>query len=87
MVSQFGAARYATTISSRTIASGGSIGGNKKPGIVNYGVTWARGNMGNFLKRAPHRIPTIAFSLAMTTRNPWQYRRGSYASTHSGTLG
>ena len=75
------------SITNRTCAAGGSCGGNKKAGLVTYGATWSRGNMGNFLNRAPQRIPSLAFMLANTTRNPWQYRRGSYAATHSGMLG
>jgi hypothetical protein len=85
MVSQF--ARYSNTISSRTIQSGGSVGGVKKPGLVTYGPSWKMGNMGNFLKRAPQKLPSLAFSLANTTRYPTQLRRGSYAVTHSGMLG
>jgi len=34
---------------------GGSCGGNKKTGIVNFETTWQKGNMGNFLRRAPQR--------------------------------
>ena len=85
MVSQF--ARYSNTISRRTIQSDGSVGGNKKPGTVAYGPSWQRRNMGNFLKRAPQRLPSLAFSLANTTKYPTQLRRGSYAVTHSGMLG
>jgi len=91
MVSQFGAGRYATTISSRTIQSGGSVGGNKKPGTVNYGTSWPRGNMGNFLARADRgccpQKKTIAYALTHTTRNPVQQNRNGYSVTHSGNLG
>jgi hypothetical protein len=66
---------------------GGSCGGNKKAGIVTYGPSWQRKNMGNFLKRAPQRLRSVKFSLLNTTRNPTQFRRGSYFSTHSGMLG
>ena len=66
---------------------GGSCGGNKKAGIVTYGPSWQRRNMGNFLKRAPQRLKSIRFSLLHTTRHPTQFRRGSYFSTHSGMLG
>ena len=91
MVSQFGAGRYANTISSRTIQSGGSVGGNKKPGTVTYGATWSRGNMGNFLSRADRgccpQKKTIAYALANTTRNPVQQNRNGYSVSHSGSLG
>ena len=82
--------RKTTNIDSTTnrgCSYGGSCGGNKKAGIVTYGPSWQRRNMGNFLKRAPQRLPSLAFSLANTTRFPNQLRRGSYAVTHSGMLG
>ena len=87
MQTQFGRGRYVNLIDGRTIQSGGSVGGSKKPGTVSYGPSWQRRNMGNFLKRAPQRLPSLAFSLANTTRYPNQLRRGSYAVTHSGMLG
>ena len=89
MTSQFGRARYANTIVNRTAQSGGSVGGNKKAGIVTYGATWTRGNMGNYLRRAPQGCcnQSIVFALANSTKHPLQYRRGSYAVTHSGTMG
>ena len=68
----------------RGCSYGGSCGGNKKAGIVTYGPSWQRRNMGNYLKRAPHRLRLFRF---LTTRNPTQLRRGSYFSTHSGMLG
>jgi hypothetical protein len=82
MMTQFGRGRYVDVISNRTIQSGGSVGGVKKPGIVTYGTSWPRGNMGNFLNRAPQRDRGILFALANTTRSPTQgnsyqvYRRG-----------
>ena len=87
MQTQFGRGRYVNLIDGRTIQSGGSVGGNKKPGIVTYSPSWQRRNMGNFLRRAPQRLPSLEFSLANTTRYPTQLRRGSYAVTHSGMLG
>jgi len=89
MTSQFGRARYANTIVNRTIQSGGSVGGNKKPGTVTYGPTWSRGNQGNYLRRAPQGCCNtgVVFALTTTTKHPLQYRRGSYAVTHSGMLG
>ena len=74
-------------ITNRGCRYGGSCGGNKKAGLVNYGPSWQRGNMGNFLRRAPQRLKSVRFSLLNTTRNPTQFRRGSYFSTHSGMLG
>ena len=82
--------RRTTNIDSTTTRGcnyGGSCGGNKKAGIVSYGPSWQRRNMGNFLRRAPQRLPSLEFSLANTTRYPTQLRRGSYAVTHSGMLG
>ena len=87
MQTQFGKGRYVDSIAGRTIQSGGSVGGDKKPGIVTFGPTWSRGNQGNYLIRAPQSIPSLLFSLRNTTRYPTQLRRGSYAVTHSGMLG
>ena len=75
-------ARNVDSLSGRTIQSGGSVGGNKKAGIVVFGATWKRGNMGNYLIRAPQTTPSLAKMLLLTTRNPVQgtryqvYRRG-----------
>uniref|UniRef100_A0A6C0BAW7 Uncharacterized protein n=1 Tax=viral metagenome TaxID=1070528 RepID=A0A6C0BAW7_9ZZZZ len=73
------AARNASSLVNRTCAYGGSCGGNKKAGIVTYGATWARGNMGNFLIRAPQGCcannNSILFGQVNTTRNPVQYTR------------
>jgi len=63
---------YTNIISSRTGQSGGSVGGVKKAGIVTFGTTWQRGNMGNYLRRAPQRIPSLAFMILKTTRAPVQ---------------
>ena len=87
MQTQFGRGRYVDLTVGRTIQSGGSVGGDKKPGIVTFGPTWSRGNQGNYLRRAPHIIPSLLFLLRNTTRYPTQLRRGSYAVTHSGMLG
>lgn len=75
-------ARNADSIASRTIQSGGSVGGVKKAGIITFGPTWKRGNMGNYIVRAPQTTPSLAKMLLLTTRNPVQgtryqvYRRG-----------
>ena len=88
MQTQFGRGRYVDAISNRTIQSGGSVGGNKKAGIVVSGPSWPTGNFGShFLYRAPQRVPSLATILLKTTRRPLQYSRGSYAVTHSGMLG
>ena len=47
------AARNQAVIYNRTVQSGGSVGGDKKPGIVNYGPSWKMGNQGNFFKERP----------------------------------
>lgn len=89
MVSQFGRGRYVDVTVNRTIQSGGSVGGVKKSGTVQYGPSWPRGNMGNFLRRAPQGCcnQNIFFNLRNTTRNPVQYNRNGYSVMHSGSLG
>ena len=62
----------AEIISNRTGQSGGSVGGVKKAGIVTFGTTWQRGNMGNYLRRAPQKIPSLSYILTHTTRSPVQ---------------
>lgn len=72
-------ARNVDSLSNRTCGSGGSCGGNKKAGLVTYGGTWPRANMGNFLNRAPHgccfKNNSILFGQIYTTKHPVQYRR------------
>ena len=72
-------ARNVDSISNRGCLSGGSCGGNKKAGIITYGGTWSRGNMGNFLNRAPqgccNKNNSILYAARFTTRNPVQYKR------------
>lgn len=69
-------ARNQAAVINRTEQSGGSIGGDKKPGIVNYGPSWKRGNQGNYLSRAPKTVnPSIFFNMSVTTRHPFQRRR------------
>lgn len=72
IVGHNGPSAYANTIASRTAQSGGSVGGVKKAGIVTFGPTWTRANMGNYIKRAPQRIPSLAFLITHTTRAPVQ---------------
>lgn len=87
IVGHNGPSRYATTIINRTQMSGGSIGGNKKPGTWGGNVYMAVRNVGQHYKyRIPQQpLPMMAF-MNTTTLRPLQYRRGSYALTHSGTL-
>ena len=75
IVGHNGPSAYANTIASRTGQSGGSVGGNKKAGIVTFGTTWQRGNMGNYIKRAPQKTPSLAFMILNTTRVPVQGTR------------
>ena len=75
IVGHNGPSAYANTIANRTGQSGGSVGGDKKAGIVTFGTTWQRGNMGNYIKRAPQKIPSLAFMILNTTRNPVQGTR------------
>ena len=87
IVGHNGPSSYATTIANRTGQSGGSVGGNKKAGIWSGQPFMSVYNVGSsYTYRAPQRIPSLLFSLYNTTRNPVQYRRGSYAVTHSGML-
>lgn len=83
MTYHFGrAGRNVESISNRGCTSGGSCGGDKKAGIVTFGTTWTRGNMGNYIYRAPQTVPSPAIYALLTTRNPTQgsrfqvYRRG-----------
>jgi len=83
MTYHFGrAGRNVESISNRGCATGGSCGGDKKAGIVTFGTTWTRGNMGNYIFRAPQSVPPLPIFLLNTTRNPTQgtryqvYRRG-----------
>jgi len=87
IVGHNGPSSYATTIANRTGQSGGSVGGVKKAGIWGGNVYMSVYNVGNsYSYRAPQRVPNLVLSSFLTTRNPVQYRRGSYAVTHSGTL-
>jgi len=88
MTYHFGkAGRMVDSLVNRGCSSGGSCGGNKKAGIVVFGTTWKRGNMGNYLIRAPQTTPSLQQFLLLNTKNPVQYRRGGYYATHSGQLG
>ena len=84
------APRIVTNVSSlinRTIESGGAVGGNKKAGIWTGTPFYTVYNIGtSYSYRAPQTTPNIRQMLFLTTRNPLQYRRGSYTVTHAGTL-
>jgi hypothetical protein len=83
-----GGTRYVNTIANRTGQSGGSIGGVKKAGIWSGQPFMSVTNVGNsYTFRAPQRPPSLRQLFTMTTRSPVQYKRGSYAITHSGMLG
>ena len=75
IVGHNGPSAYAETIANRTGQSGGSVGGNKKAGIITFGTTWQRGNMGNYIRRAPQTTPSLAFMILNTTRAPVQGTR------------
>jgi len=88
IVGHNGPSAYCNTIANRTGQSGGSIGGDKKAGTWGGQVFMSVKNVGqSYTYRAPQTMHTIPFILLNTTRNPNQYRRGSYAVTHSGMLG
>jgi hypothetical protein len=88
IVGHNGPSAHCNTIANRTGESGGSIGGNKKAGIWGGTVYMAMYNVGShYAYRAPGKIPSLTFAMTNTTRNPVQYRRGSYAVTHTGMLG
>lgn len=89
MQTQFGRGRYVDITTNRGLQSGGSVGGVKKSGTVQYGPTWTRGNMGNYLNRAPQGCcnQSLLFALYKTTRNPVQYNRNGYYASHNGSLG
>ena len=75
IVGHNGPSAYANTIANRTAQSGGSVGGNKKAGIVTFGTTWQRGNMGNYIKRAPQKTPSLIAMSLLTTHRPTQGTR------------
>ena len=81
IVGHNGPSSYAGTIANRTGQSGGSVGGVKKAGTIQYGPTWSRGNMGNYLRRAPQGCcdTSVVFAITHTTRHPVQRRRNGYS--------
>lgn len=82
-----GGTRNVNIIANRTIQSGGSIGGNIKSGTWTGQPFMSVFNVGqSYTYRISQKSETLR-QLTMTTRNPLQLRRGSYAVTHSGMLG
>ena len=83
MVSSNGRARHLNSTTGRGAQSGGSLGGDKKPGTVHYGPSWRIGNMGNYLSRAPTGCcnNTIIFYLKNSNMRPTQ--RTGYRAVHS----
>ena len=82
-----GGTRNLSLISNRTGESGGSVGGNTKAGIWSGQNFMRVQNIGNsYTYRIPQRPPSLLQLYTMSTRFPLQYKRGSYAVTHSGTL-
>jgi hypothetical protein len=78
---------HISSLTNRTIESGGSIGGNIKAGIWTGSPYMSINNIGNsYTYRIPQQIPNIRQMIFLTTRYPLQYKRGSYTVTHSGTL-
>jgi hypothetical protein len=74
-----GRTTHVNSVTNRTYQSRGSLGGDKKAGIFGGAVGWPQGNMGYAVFwRAPQRIPTVAFSLANTTRHPVTRRTATY---------
>ncbi len=86
MVGSNGRSRNISKIIGRGLQSGGSVGGAKKTGGVQYGGTWSKGSHGNYLARAQCcRQFSIAYLLTHTNKNPTQMT--GYRATHSGMLG
>jgi len=72
-----GHARKTEMIVNRTPQSGGSIGGNKKPGTVYYGPSWPRAIIS--LQRAPKHEE---FDLRLTTKYPVQRKNSTFSLVH-----
>jgi hypothetical protein len=87
IVGHDGPSKYSNTIANRTAQSGGSVGGNKKPGTWAGNTYMSVYNIGNaYTNRIAQREPTLKQLYLFTTRSPVQLRRGGYAVTHSGML-
>ena len=81
-----GKGRNLSQSAGRGLQSGGSVGGDKKTGSVQYGQTWVKGSHGNYLARAQCcRQFSIAYILKHSNYHPTQMT--GYRATHSGMLG
>jgi len=79
--------RNVSSITNRTGQSGGSVGGVKKAGTWAGSVFMRIYNQGNhYTYRIQQSTPPLSVMFLQTTRNPVQYKRGSYSVTHAGTL-
>jgi hypothetical protein len=74
IVGHGGISSRVNTITNRTAASGGSIGGNKKPGIVTRSGVWFSVSR-SAMWRAPQTQPTLASLYLFTNRHPVQGSR------------
>lgn len=72
-----GHARKTEMTVNRTAQSGGSIGGNKKPGTVYIGPSWPRATIS--VQRAPKHPE---FDLLITTRYPVQRKNSTFSLVH-----
>ena len=71
----------------RGFESKGSLGGNKKAGFWTGSPYMSINNIGqSYTNRVPQTSPSLKQFLLFTTKNPLQYRRGSYSVTHAGTM-
>ena len=71
IVGHGGPSTYAGTIANRTHQSGGSIGGDKKPGIVTRGGVWFNISR-SAMNRAPQTVQPRSTLFLLTTRHPVQ---------------
>ena len=70
---------HSNTVTARTYASGGSLGGDKKAGIFGGMVSFPQGNMGGHVfYRTPQRIPSVAFAMKNTTKFPVTRKNATY---------
>jgi hypothetical protein len=83
MVGHNGPSSHINTITNRTPASGGSIGGDKKPGIVTRSGVWFNVRR-SAMWRAPQTQPTEASLYLFTNRNPVQTSR--YQTSRTGMM-
>jgi hypothetical protein len=76
-----------SSIINRGFESNGSLGGVKKAGFWTGSPYMAINNIGqSYTNRIQQTAPPLKQFLLLTTKNPLQYRRGSYSLTHAGTM-